>query len=182
MSNILNIDSAQNIFIGGPPIGSLCPFAGINIPEDYLLCDGSAISRVTYSKLFNVIGTLYGSGDDETTFNLPDFRDKVIWGGDIESLGTVKSAGLPNITGSIQCPYSATTMYGGEWYASAITQSGALSTTSQRNDKSITESSYSGGNVLQTLDLDASQSDSIYGNSNTVQPPAITILILIKYR
>lgn len=45
-----------------------------------LLSDGSAVSRTTYSALFAVISTRYGSGDGSTTFNLPDFRGKTIVG------------------------------------------------------------------------------------------------------
>lgn len=46
----------------------------------WLLCDGSAVSRVTYHALFGVIGTTYGAGDGSTTFNLPDFRGRVLVG------------------------------------------------------------------------------------------------------
>lgn len=45
-------------------------------PSGYLICDGSAVSRTTYSALFGVIGTIYGVGDGSTTFNLPDFRQR----------------------------------------------------------------------------------------------------------
>ena len=41
-------------------------------PSGYLLCDGSEVSRTTYSSLFLAIGTYYGSGDGVTTFNLPN--------------------------------------------------------------------------------------------------------------
>lgn len=55
--------------------GVIVPFAGTSAPAGWLLCDGSEVSRVNYSKLFDVIGTAYGSGDGETTFNLPDLRE-----------------------------------------------------------------------------------------------------------
>lgn len=55
--------------------GAIVPFAGTDAPAGWLLCDGSEVSRVNYSKLFDVIGTAYGSGDGETTFNLPDLRE-----------------------------------------------------------------------------------------------------------
>ena len=42
----------------------------------WLLCDGTAVSRTTYSALFAAIGTAYGPGDGTTTFNLPDFRGR----------------------------------------------------------------------------------------------------------
>lgn len=57
---------------GGVPVGTIIPFAGNSIPEGYLLCDGSAISRTDYATLFAVIGTIYGSGDGNSTFNLPN--------------------------------------------------------------------------------------------------------------
>ncbi|PJC29416.1 hypothetical protein CO052_03500 [Candidatus Saccharibacteria bacterium CG_4_9_14_0_2_um_filter_41_9] len=46
-------------------------------PTGYLLEDGTAVSRATYSSLFAVIGTTYGAGDGSTTFNLPDSRGRV---------------------------------------------------------------------------------------------------------
>lgn len=57
-------------------IGEIIAFAGSTAPNGWLLCDGSAVSRSTYSELFAVIGTTYGSGDGSTTFNLPDLRDR----------------------------------------------------------------------------------------------------------
>lgn len=61
---------------GTLPIGTVLLFAGDVIPEGWLLCDGSAISRLNYFPLFLVIGTLYGTGDHVRTFNLPDFRGR----------------------------------------------------------------------------------------------------------
>jgi len=59
------------------PIGAILPFGSDTIPENWLLCDGSAVSRTTYQDLFNTIGTSYGQGDGFTTFNLPDLRGRV---------------------------------------------------------------------------------------------------------
>lgn len=56
------------------PIGTIFEFPtddSSKLPTGYLFCDGSAISRTTYSDLFGVIGTTFGSGDGSTTFNLP---------------------------------------------------------------------------------------------------------------
>ncbi len=46
-------------------------------PSGYLLEDGAAVSRATYSALFAIIGTTYGVGDGSTTFNLPDSRGRI---------------------------------------------------------------------------------------------------------
>ena len=60
------------------PAGIVSPFAGSSAPIGYLLCDGSAINRIDYAKLFAVISTTYGVGNGSTTFNLPDLRGRVI--------------------------------------------------------------------------------------------------------
>lgn len=54
------------------PIGAMLPCTTSTIPDGWLLCDGSLISRTEYSELFAVIGESYGAGDGETTFALPN--------------------------------------------------------------------------------------------------------------
>lgn len=62
------------------PVGSVFPFAGVTAPEGFLLCNGQEVSRITYSKLYAVLGDIYGSGDGSTTFNLPDYSEVVLVG------------------------------------------------------------------------------------------------------
>lgn len=59
------------------PIGAITQFSGSVAPTNWLICNGQAISRTTYSELFSVIGTTYGEGDGSTTFNVPDFSSRV---------------------------------------------------------------------------------------------------------
>lgn len=59
------------------PIGTIVGYAGATAPDGWLICDGSAISRSLYSALFSAIGATYGAGDGSTTFNIPDYRDRV---------------------------------------------------------------------------------------------------------
>lgn len=56
------------------PAGTISMFGGVAAPTGWLACDGAAISRIAYASLFAAIGTMFGSGDSVTTFNLPDFR------------------------------------------------------------------------------------------------------------
>lgn len=85
-------DTASN-FAPGSAIASLVPpgtivsFAGVvggavKPPPGWLLCDGTAVSRLTYSGLFTSIGTGWGSGDGATTFNVPDLRGRFLRGMD----------------------------------------------------------------------------------------------------
>ena len=60
--------------------GMIQMFAGSSVPSGWLLCNGAAVSRTTYARLFAVIGTTYGTGDGSTTFNLPDMRDRMAVG------------------------------------------------------------------------------------------------------
>jgi hypothetical protein len=46
-----------------------------SIPDGYLICDGSNVSRVVYSNLFKAVGTYYGVGDRQNTFSLPNLQD-----------------------------------------------------------------------------------------------------------
>ena len=62
------------------PSGAIMGFGGATVPANYLICDGSAVSRSTYAHLFATIATGFGAGDGNNTFNVPDFRDKLALG------------------------------------------------------------------------------------------------------
>ena len=66
--------------------GTISMWPVSSAPTGYLVCNGSAVSRTTYSALFGVIGTTFGSGDGSTTFNLPNYADRMPIG-----VGTISS-------------------------------------------------------------------------------------------
>lgn len=78
------------------PSGAITMYGGSSAPIGYFICDGSAISRSTYSILFVIIGTTYGIGDGASTFNLPDLRQRFPLGkatsGTGNTLGTIGGA------------------------------------------------------------------------------------------
>jgi microcystin-dependent protein len=93
------------------PSGTVSQTARATAPTGYLLCDGSAISRSTYSSLFDAIGTAYGTGDGSTTFNIPNLKGRIPVGFDssqteFDTLGetggakthTLTSAEMPSHT------------------------------------------------------------------------------------
>lgn len=115
--------------------------------------------------MFAIYGTTYGAGNGSTTFNLPDFRNRTIWGA--ENFGYIE-AGLPNIKGAVNIDGQNNTSSG------AITFSGAGDLTDVNNV---------GGNGLRgVMQFDASRSSSIYGKSPTVQPPAIKVRVVTRYK
>ena len=152
----------------GTPVGSIEYFAMATPPAGYLKADGAEVGRETYPDLFAAIGTTFGEGDGETTFNLPDLIDRFAQGS--ATPGRKVEAGLPNITGDA----------GGFTIGRSGTQtaSGALSL------KPLS-GAYQGGTggvspQVSQLYLNGSDSSSFYGASDTVQPPALTLLPCIK--
>ena len=105
------------------PVGAVMQFAGTSSPDStWLMCDGTAISRTTYSSLFAVIGTAYGAGDGSTTFNLPNVSGRVPVGldsgdTDFDALGetggskthTLSSSEIPSHNHSIDHNHSSVT-------------------------------------------------------------------------
>ena len=82
--------SASGTIHGATPVGAVMAYAGSSAPTGYLLCDGSTVSRTTYSALFAVTSTTYGVGDGSSTFALPDLRGRAPFGVDAmdNSVGT----------------------------------------------------------------------------------------------
>jgi len=64
------------------PTGSVIQTARATAPTGWILCEGQEISRAEYSRLFNAIGTAYGSGNGSTTFNVPNLKGRVPVGRD----------------------------------------------------------------------------------------------------
>lgn len=71
------ISSSGSITGDTLPIGSITAYGNETAPANWLICDGSAVSRTAYADLFAVIGTKYGAGDGSTTFNLPNLKGRV---------------------------------------------------------------------------------------------------------
>ncbi len=68
---------SDEIGILSPEVGDIKMSARQDNYEGWLVCDGRAISRTTYSALFEVIGTSFGNGNGVDTFNIPDSRGRV---------------------------------------------------------------------------------------------------------
>ncbi len=139
--------------------------------DNWLLCDGREINRETYNDLFALLGTSFGSGNNETTFNLPDFRDKTIWGAN-NNLNTEKTSKLPNIFGS----YSVSGNY--VLHKGIAMTTGCFSQVSRNTDNNITTNN-TGTTGTKTIYFNASAYNNIYSDSPIVQPPALCVNIFI---
>lgn len=152
------------------------------VPADSIICNGATYSRALYKDFFDYITTqgwvkteaewqeiatrdngfcpFYSSGDGSTNFRVPRFapyQQIVIASG---NAGTYHQAGIPNITGRSDL--------GGIY--SSISFSGAIATASNEGDATGATHTNAGGNQKVKLTFNASNSNSIYGRSDTVQP------------
>jgi microcystin-dependent protein len=93
-----NIQTQINAFATFPP-GIVVPYAGSSEPSGWVLCQGQALSRVTYAALFAIIGTTYGAGNGSTTFNIPDLRGRFVAGKD--DMGGVAANRLTGTSGGV---------------------------------------------------------------------------------
>ena len=163
-------ETALNAVVAAVAVGEIKWYAGKSTPTGYLLCDGRTVERSRYSNLFSAIGTTWGKGDGSTTFNLPNLIGRVAWGD--KSGGGYIDAGLPNIT-------ATSDSYVCERYAVENDRtSGAIS---RVDPYWISGWGETGEYPYTHIDFDASRCSSIYGKSNTVQPPAAKLLPIIKY-
>ena len=177
-----NISSIEETIAGMQKlkIGSIIMYSGTdNNVDDFLLCDGAAVSRTTYADLFSVIGTTYGTGDGSTTFNLPNMIGRFPEGA--SSVGTYKSAGLPNITGMVGKELENVSS-GAMLYIAAGENIGFGALGLEYQNAAYFPTSTGTGSLARKLTFDASLSNPIYGKSTTVQPNALTLKYMIKYQ
>lgn len=167
--NLISVNS-------GVPTGTISAFAGSTPPAGYLICDGAAISRTTYANLFSVIGTTYGAGDGNSTFNLPSFsgaRLSVLYvpGSPVASWlpnGTFPG-GLPQIIGTATYGRGP---YGGYSGSGALSWGGVVGAQNQGQ----------GGSSPATLYFNAANSSAVYNrDDNGVIPTSVAAMGIIKY-
>lgn len=159
-------------------IGEVKQYFGATIPDKYLLCNGQEIAQADYPELYAVIGSLpVCQSGNEGMFKVPDLQDRFLQGSN-GNLGTVKEAGLPNITGKFGA--------GGR----QITYEGAIS---EPRFKELNQSGNGDYFNYGTATFNASNGEckidgtyksesdyKVYGKSNTVQPPAISVNYIIR--
>jgi microcystin-dependent protein len=164
------------VFQNAIPSGVTLDFAGGSAPTGFLLCDGSAVSRSTYSRLFGVIATIWGGGNGSTTFNLPDFRRRVAVGSGGSGSG-VLGANVGNVGGEENHTLSNAEMplhnHGGE--------TGPTVTAVQEGSHGYSSPNVTG--ILETQGREHLHSINWDGQSqphNNIQPSSI-VLKIIKY-
>ena len=165
---------------GVAPAGSITAFGGPVAPTGWLLCDGAAVSRDTYAALFKAIGTVHGSGDGATTFNLPDLRGRFLRGVDHGKGRDPDAANRSAATTGGQAGDSVGTVQDGEY---ASHNHGGFTTSDNGNIWYWTvEQNFAGGadNVLGHINVSHNHGIPAGGGKET-RPVNLAVEFIIKY-
>lgn len=168
------------------PVG--CVRGSLFLPKGYIKANGATVQRADYPRLVHFIESnnlwtddtttnagLFGKGDGSSTFVLPDYRERMMQYTEC-NIGMRREAGLPNITGQIG------KVWDGIWTLPTDTDySGAIQPGELVDNQGIPQATITGGKAATHDNFNASRSNSIYGSSDTVQPPAINVLPILRY-
>lgn len=114
-TNTTQIATTAFVLANGVPTGGLVMWPTDTAPNGFLLCDGTAVSRTTYAALFAIVGTTFGSGNGSTTFNLPNYEDRMPYGTTVGATGGSANATLVShshsFTGNALGDHSHTTTF-----------------------------------------------------------------------
>jgi len=181
-----NFDGSNLTDIEGIPTATIIPWSDSSVPTGYLECDGSAVSRSTYSALFANVGTTYGAGDGSSTFNIPDLADNIPVGksnnktvGSTGGSNTVAATG--NIAGStanasLSTPQLASHTHGKAIGAGPGTYLNGNYGPPSRSGGSPGEMGNSGSGEGHSHNMSANFS----GDATSVLQPYLTIMYIIK--
>ena len=145
----------------GVPVGTVITWASAKNPTDGTWLDCNGQSCAGYAELVSILGKS----------TVPDYRNRFLEGS--VTPGTVLEAGLPDISGTFG---NHGHDQDGDNGRGGKRTSGAFKIIQSWCRPSAGRDSNGGNTVL----FQASLSNSIYGRSSTVQPPAVTVRYLIK--
>ena len=158
------------------PVGTI-DFAH-DVPEGWLECNGAAVSRTKYARLFKKIGTKYGAGDGSTTFNLPNLHHRVLEAtSTISEVGQVMEAGLPDINGWLSFHGQVENGSG----CSVLGEARGVFSPTNRQNISGQPTRGTGSISYGAANFKASLGNAMFGKATTNQNNALRLLAIIKH-
>jgi microcystin-dependent protein len=143
--------------------GSIQMFAGSTAPSGWLICDGSTVSRKTYSDLFKAIGTTFGAGNSNDTFTLPDSRGRVPIGAGTGASLTARTLGTA--LGAETATLATTNLPSHTHTTSVSTESATHTHTGTSSDQSVTHT-HSYNKPIGTTGAQVGIIDTLTGSSS----------------
>jgi microcystin-dependent protein len=174
------------------PPGAIVMYAATSAPTGYLLCEGSNVSRTTYSDLFAAIGTNYGVGDGSSTFGLPNLEGRFPIGYDGSTYALNGTGGALTDTPTLSGTNAGTALtianlpaHGHDTWGS-VWPSGSWTGGTGTSQSSVTQTSGTlvTASTLRTLDTGSgtTHTHAWTGTSTAVDtvPPYIVVNYIIK--
>ena len=175
--------AAQDAVIGAlvtTPAGGMLMFAGIAAPAGFLLCDGAARSRNTYTTLFQAIGTRFGVGDGSTTFNVPNLTNRFPYGGAVGQLGGSADSIVPSHSHTASASVSISDPgHAHQYAANPVNVYGGAEGGSRESNGGVTSStSASGTGITASASVAIGATGTSATNGNL--PPFVGLNFIIK--
>jgi len=165
------------------PTATIIPWSDGSLPTGYLECNGAAVSRSTYSALFAIVGTTYGSGNGSTTFNIPNLKNNIGLGrSNAKALASTGGANTVQTTGNVAGSTAAHTVTTPELPSHSHSNSAAQACLAL-NCGGQPPGQYSPGNTGSTGGGGGhshNMSATFTGDSTSVLQPYLTLLYIIK--
>jgi len=176
-----NFNGSNLTNIQGVNTGIVVPWGTASVPSGFLACDGSAVSRTTYSALFAVVGTTYGVGDGSTTFNVPNLAGRtVISKSNNQSLASTGGANCITPTGNISGATGNTTLTVNQIPSHSHTLTtpmcGGNMIGAQNNSGNLVNTGNTGGGQAHSHNLSA----NFVGSAGSSLPPYLILQYIIK--
>ena len=176
-----NFDGANLSGIEGINTGVIVPWSASSVPSGFLECNGANVSRSTYSALFAVIGTTYGSGDGATTFGLPDLQDNVAVGkSNNKALASTMGANTVTSTGNVAGSTANATLSTAQLASHSHPMFGQPTDEIRGNGPSMIGPGMTTGNAGSGGGHSHNMSANFVGDATSVLQPYLTVIYIIK--
>jgi microcystin-dependent protein len=176
-TNTTQLATTAFVLSNSNPVGGLIMWSTATAPTGWLLCAGAAVSRSTYAALFAVIGTTFGVGDGTTTFNLPNYTNRLPYGTTVGATGGTADAIVVSHTHTATVSDPSHSHNISNLYASNITPTA--------DGSSLTGWYFGGNSTTKTTDaattgISVSNASSGSSGTNANLPPYLGINFIIK--
>jgi microcystin-dependent protein len=173
-TNTTQIATTAFALANSVPTGVINMWGTATAPTGYLLCTGTAVNRTTYAALFAVIGTTFGVGDGSTTFNLPNYTNRMPYGTTLAATGGSADAVVVSHT------HTATSTDSGHVHtmtaiSSAVLTGGGSQTVPRNTGADTTFTTNS-----STANITTTNSTEGVSGTNANLPPYLGINFIIK--
>ena len=182
-----DFDGANLTDIEGIPTATIIPWSDSSVPTGYLECDGAAVSRSTYSALFAIVGTTYGSGNGSSTFNVPNLADNIPVGkSNNKAVGSTGGANTVSKTGNVAGSTANATLSEAQLASHSHGKGAAPNSGNLKNPYNTSGYYRAGGANANTGNAGSgdghshNMSANFSGDATSVLQPYLTLLYIIK--